>query len=122
MNEELILRERPLSTALTSSSSSMAAVQARAEKRRSVVNELLETESNYVEDLRICIELFLHPLREAHLLEEAQVKSLFVNVESLLPVNARLLDVPPCIHSSTFSLLHSPPLALSLDLSVSVIS
>eukprot|EP00029_Vermamoeba_vermiformis_P006608 TRINITY_DN2639_c0_g2_i1.p1 TRINITY_DN2639_c0_g2~~TRINITY_DN2639_c0_g2_i1.p1 ORF type:complete len:823 (+),score=141.59 TRINITY_DN2639_c0_g2_i1:47-2515(+) len=59
------------------------------QKRAGLVKELINTEENYVEDLRIIIEVFMQPLKE--ILTKQETAMLFSNVEALLPINESLI-------------------------------
>eukprot|EP01104_Vermistella_antarctica_P021102 TRINITY_DN9334_c0_g1_i1.p1 TRINITY_DN9334_c0_g1~~TRINITY_DN9334_c0_g1_i1.p1 ORF type:complete len:755 (-),score=167.03 TRINITY_DN9334_c0_g1_i1:68-2332(-) len=60
-------------------------------KRKAVVEELLQTERSYVQDLELLLRVFLTPLREKEILSKQELSALFSNIESLLPVNEHLL-------------------------------
>jgi len=62
--------------------------------REKILEELLNTERNYVNDLRLTIGLFLQPTRvDEQLLSEADILVIFMNIEMILAVNTQLLDV-----------------------------
>ena len=60
--------------------------------RKEVVEELVQTERDFVRDLEITITVFLTPIRRQKLLSSYEIVSLFSNLESLLPLNKALLD------------------------------
>eukprot|EP01105_Mastigella_eilhardi_P000020 TRINITY_DN1003_c0_g2_i1.p1 TRINITY_DN1003_c0_g2~~TRINITY_DN1003_c0_g2_i1.p1 ORF type:complete len:1350 (+),score=306.79 TRINITY_DN1003_c0_g2_i1:364-4050(+) len=61
--------------------------------RDSVAKEILTTERTYVEQLAVCVEVFLQPLRtKPDLLTSEQVGIIFSNVESVLMTNKQLLS------------------------------
>jgi len=59
--------------------------------RENVVNEVLNTERDYVRDLHVLVDVYLLPLRENGLLSPQQMHVVFSSVESMLPVNEELL-------------------------------
>lgn len=59
--------------------------------RQSALYEIIDSEADYVRDLHLLIELHLRPLRAQHLLDDRALRTLFSNVEALLPVNQGLL-------------------------------
>eukprot|EP01102_Stenamoeba_stenopodia_P002108 TRINITY_DN11872_c0_g1_i1.p1 TRINITY_DN11872_c0_g1~~TRINITY_DN11872_c0_g1_i1.p1 ORF type:complete len:1388 (+),score=341.30 TRINITY_DN11872_c0_g1_i1:151-4314(+) len=60
-------------------------------KRGHVLAEILATEKDYVGDLKLIVDVYLHPLQQNKILEPAQVATIFGNVETLLGVNTQLL-------------------------------
>jgi hypothetical protein len=51
-----------------------------------VVLEIQKTESDYCEDLRILIHVFMEPLMKAKLISETKVQTLFSNIEEIYEV------------------------------------
>jgi hypothetical protein len=54
--------------------------------------ELLETERNYVRDLKLIVDVFLQPIRKQQLLTTFEIVSLFGNIESLVPLNEGFIE------------------------------
>lgn len=62
-------------------------------KRQEILNELLDTERIFVENLKTIIDLFLTPIRNGEILTRVEIASLFSNVEFLYDqVNLPLLN------------------------------
>lgn len=67
-------------------------LQKKRARRQEILNELLDTERIYVENLEVIIQLFVHPAKEKKILTRVEIGSLFSNVESLYEqVNTKLL-------------------------------
>ena len=67
--------------------------RAKKIKRKEVLTELLETERDYVENLKIILDLFLNPIKQQNILTRVEIASLFSNVEALYEqVNVKLLS------------------------------
>uniref|UniRef100_A0A6B2LBM9 DH domain-containing protein n=1 Tax=Arcella intermedia TaxID=1963864 RepID=A0A6B2LBM9_9EUKA len=49
--------------------------------------EIVETERDYVEDLRIIMEVYKNPLKESGIITEEQQKSLFANIDDIENLN-----------------------------------
>ncbi|PRP83849.1 calmodulin-binding protein [Planoprotostelium fungivorum] len=56
-------------------------------KRNMVINEIINTERSYVEDLDIIIQIFLIPFKESKLLTDSVVYEIFSNVEALVGIH-----------------------------------
>eukprot|EP01104_Vermistella_antarctica_P013387 TRINITY_DN4034_c0_g1_i1.p1 TRINITY_DN4034_c0_g1~~TRINITY_DN4034_c0_g1_i1.p1 ORF type:complete len:691 (+),score=138.33 TRINITY_DN4034_c0_g1_i1:296-2368(+) len=54
--------------------------------------ELFTTEADFIDDLRILIDLFLLPLRKLKVLSEADIALVFSNAETIVGVNNSLFD------------------------------
>jgi RhoGEF domain len=67
--------------------------------RTMVITEIINTERDYAHDLDVCIRNYMLPMREAGLVNEDQLCSLFSNIEALHECSKRL--------STQFSLWHS---------------
>ncbi|KAJ3011965.1 UNVERIFIED_CONTAM: cytochrome c oxidase subunit 1, partial [Siphonaria sp. JEL0065] len=65
------------------------AMDEKEKKRMKVVYELIETERDYVRDLKIIIEHFMRPMAESKF--SKNVDSLFSNVDELLGINSDFL-------------------------------
>lgn len=61
------------------------------DRRALVVEEILMTEENYIDDLRLCIDYYLFPLRNsAHLMKPADVTHVFSNMEFLYFIHCEI--------------------------------
>ncbi|XP_008434896.1 dynamin-binding protein isoform X4 [Poecilia reticulata] len=64
--------------------------QRMLEKRSKVIEELLQTEEDYVNDLQMCIDEIIVPLQERKV--EVDFEGLFGNISSVIELSQRLLD------------------------------
>ncbi|XP_054899188.1 dynamin-binding protein isoform X2 [Poeciliopsis prolifica] len=64
--------------------------QRMLEKRSKVIEELLQTEEDYVNDLQMCIDEIIVPLQERKV--EVDFEGLFGNINSVIDLSQRLLD------------------------------
>lgn len=55
--------------------------------RREVINEIIRTEQDYIHDLEVVIRLFMTPLRMSNILNDADINTIFSNMQLLLGVN-----------------------------------
>lgn len=62
-----------------------------ADTRDARLDEILYTERDYVNDLKLTIDIFLQPMRQRKLLEEQKIYALFCNLETIVGVNTQLL-------------------------------
>ncbi|KAM9963611.1 hypothetical protein ACTFIW_006847 [Dictyostelium discoideum] len=87
-NEDLITTlSSPISTGHTGES-----IEEKNKRFRiKIINELIETERDYVRDLNIVVEVFLNPIREKQLLSAKDINSLFSNIEILYSINMNVL-------------------------------
>ncbi|KAM9989947.1 hypothetical protein ACTFIY_005993 [Dictyostelium cf. discoideum] len=87
-NEDLITTlSSPISTGHTGES-----IEEKNKRFRiKIINELIETERDYVRDLNIVVEVFLNPIREKQLLSAKDINSLFSNIEILFSINMNVL-------------------------------
>ncbi|KAJ3340475.1 hypothetical protein HDU93_006943 [Gonapodya sp. JEL0774] len=60
-------------------------------KQREVLAEILETESNYVENLKLIVSIFVVPLTDSGALSEETLKGIFSNVEQILHFHDSIL-------------------------------
>eukprot|EP00732_Lithocolla_globosa_P002161 Lithocolla_globosa_v1_NODE_1328_length_2667_cov_11.503446.p2 type:complete len:329 gc:universal NODE_1328_length_2667_cov_11.503446:1042-56(-) len=60
-------------------------------KRQEVLYELFQTESDYVRDMDVIVEVFMIPCRQKKVLKPKDLSVVFSNIEQLLPVNQELL-------------------------------
>ena len=61
-------------------------------KRREILDELIQTEIQYIENLEIILNIFLVPLRQSEILDRYQIIGIFSNVEAIYPVNLGLIN------------------------------
>lgn len=55
--------------------------------RANVVKEVIQTEQDYVKDMKLMISLFLTPILEKGILSANEVQRLFSNITSLIKIN-----------------------------------
>uniref|UniRef100_A0A7N6BSJ3 Intersectin 2b n=1 Tax=Anabas testudineus TaxID=64144 RepID=A0A7N6BSJ3_ANATE len=60
-------------------------------KRQGYVDELLQSEERYVEDLQLVLEVFHKPMSESGRLTDAEMQMIFANWKELLTCNTKLL-------------------------------
>ncbi|XP_069756346.1 dynamin-binding protein isoform X2 [Narcine bancroftii] len=65
--------------------------QKMMEKRAKVIEELLQTEADYIKDLVMCVEKVLIPL-QAKELQQVDCEALFGNMKTVIEVSRRLLE------------------------------
>lgn len=82
---------RDNSTSSTSSVSSAASTSATSASAR-VLQELVETERDYVRDLDLLCTLYVRPLGDGEMISEADHAQLFANVEQVRILNRSLLE------------------------------
>ncbi|XP_063116660.1 rho guanine nucleotide exchange factor 38 [Cavia porcellus] len=61
-------------------------------KRAKIIQELVQTERDYVNDLALCVREVVQPLRSKQV-ERLDVESLFSNIESVHEISAKLLSL-----------------------------
>jgi hypothetical protein len=59
-------------------------------KRGHVITELLSTEQNFLESLEIVRDVFVNPLRDAKLLDQSELETIFINWNELIVCSNRL--------------------------------
>lgn len=64
----------------------------RTLKRHKIINELLNTERDYIRDLNLVIKMFLEPLGKEGILTPEEIKDIFSNIKLLVGVNGALLE------------------------------
>ena len=84
--------------------------KSRVERREAVV-ELIETEINFGEDLKILKEEFYTPLKVNHICTTDDISKLFLNLQELVDVNAKLCaslqhGLETCIESDDFDYMN----------------
>uniref|UniRef100_H0W5H3 DH domain-containing protein n=1 Tax=Cavia porcellus TaxID=10141 RepID=H0W5H3_CAVPO len=83
-------------------------------KRAKIIQELVQTERDYVNDLALCVREVVQPLRSKQV-ERLDVESLFSNIESVHEISAKLLslleeataNVEPALQVIGMFILHS---------------
>ncbi|KAI8610548.1 hypothetical protein BC830DRAFT_732804 [Chytriomyces sp. MP71] len=65
------------------------AIEAKKNKREKIITELIETEKDYVRDLKIIIDTFMKPMANSKF--DKNVDALFSNVDELLSINSEFL-------------------------------
>ena len=58
---------------------------------RYILDEIVETEKNYVQDLKFIIEAYKLPLQRNRILTRAEVDTMFVNLDEIIQVNTKFL-------------------------------
>lgn len=56
-------------------------------KRQDCINELIQTEKAYIDDMRVVHEVFELPLLESQVIDEKDVKGIFVNWRDIIQCN-----------------------------------
>ena len=84
--------------------------KSRVERKEAVI-ELIETEINFGEDLKILKEEFYTPLKVNHICTTDDISKLFLNLQELVDVNAKLCaslqhGLETCIESDDFDYLN----------------
>nr|XP_043878787.1 rho guanine nucleotide exchange factor 18a [Solea senegalensis]XP_043878788.1 rho guanine nucleotide exchange factor 18a [Solea senegalensis] len=70
----------------------LKALNKEAVKRQDVIYELMQTEANHVRTLKILLHVYMHELRQSHLMDEAKLEWLFPGIESLLTLHQHFLN------------------------------
>uniref|UniRef100_UPI00398E7DFD dynamin-binding protein-like n=1 Tax=Pristiophorus japonicus TaxID=55135 RepID=UPI00398E7DFD len=65
--------------------------QKMMEKRAKVIEELLQTEADYIKDLQMCVDKVLVPLQVKQL-QQVDCEALFGNIHTVIEVSRRLLE------------------------------
>jgi len=60
--------------------------------RQEVIFELIKTEQSYVRDLQVIVNEFLIPIQNQRILNDGDIKMIFLNIEEILDCNALLLS------------------------------
>lgn len=66
-------------------------MSAQERQRQEVIFEIIDTEKQYVADMKLLVEKLLHPAIEKNVLSREDAGHLCLNVETLLDVNSKLL-------------------------------
>lgn len=61
--------------------------------RQSVLYEFIDSEADFVRDLNVLLEVHLKDIKNKRLLQDKDLKTLFSNIEEILPVNQKLLQI-----------------------------
>lgn len=56
------------------------------------INELIQTEKTYIEDMIVVNKIFEKPLRESRVIPEKDIEGIFVNWEHILMCNKAFLE------------------------------
>ncbi|XP_011486266.1 dynamin-binding protein isoform X1 [Oryzias latipes] len=75
----------------SSNTSSDNPEQRMLEKRNKVIEELLQTEKDYIKDLNMCVEEIIEPLQEKQV-KNMDFNGLFGNITSVIELSQRLYD------------------------------
>ncbi|XP_056623500.1 intersectin-2b isoform X2 [Triplophysa dalaica] len=75
----------------TTSDSDPSQQWSQERKRQGYIDELLETEEKYIEDLQLVLEVFHKPMSESGRLTEAEMNMIFVNWRELIQCNSKML-------------------------------
>lgn len=65
--------------------------QKMMEKRAKVIEELLQTEADYIKDLEMCVDKVLTPLQDKQL-QQVDCEALFGNIQTVIDISKRLLE------------------------------
>uniref|UniRef100_A0A8C7X195 Dynamin-binding protein n=1 Tax=Oryzias sinensis TaxID=183150 RepID=A0A8C7X195_9TELE len=86
------LESTPVSDMSSSSNTSSDNPEQRMlEKRNKVIEELLQTEKDYIKDLQMCVEEIIEPLQEKQV-KNMDFNGLFGNITSVIELSKRLYD------------------------------
>lgn len=75
----------------TKVSFSSNAVSKESKKRQGAINELIQTEKAYVQDMSIVHEVFELPLRKSKIISTKEIDEIFVNWQDILQCNKNFL-------------------------------
>ncbi|CAB1460313.1 unnamed protein product [Pleuronectes platessa] len=70
----------------------LKALNKEAVNRQDVIYELMQTEMHHVRNLKILLYVYMHELRQSHLIDEARLEWLFPGVETLLSLHQHFLN------------------------------
>ncbi|XP_036428586.1 dynamin-binding protein isoform X3 [Colossoma macropomum] len=85
----LSAQPKSLESAPASAASTEDPEQRMLEKRSKVIEELLQTEADYIKDLRMCREEIIEPLKEKQV-QNVDFDGLFGNIDSVIDLSSRL--------------------------------
>ncbi|XP_031607749.1 dynamin-binding protein isoform X1 [Oreochromis aureus] len=90
-SEPKTLESAPVSTTPTPSTGSEDPETRMLEKRSKVIEELLQTERDYIKDLQMCVEEIIEPLQQKQV-KNVDYEGLFGNISSVIDLSQRLLN------------------------------
>ncbi|XP_030610709.1 dynamin-binding protein isoform X4 [Archocentrus centrarchus] len=89
-SEPKVLESAPVSTTPTASTGSEDPEIRMLEKRSKVIEELLQTEKDYIKDLQMCVEEIIEPLQKKA--KNVDFDGLFGNINSVIDLSQRMFD------------------------------
>ncbi|XP_066548825.1 dynamin-binding protein isoform X3 [Amia ocellicauda] len=90
MQEMTLLSARPSSLESAPASAATENPEQRMiEKRAKVIEELLQTEKDYIKDLQMCVKEIIHPLQKKQV-QNVDFEGLFGNINSVIHLSKRL--------------------------------
>ncbi|KAF2070062.1 hypothetical protein CYY_008619 [Polysphondylium violaceum] len=66
--------------------------EGESKMRNKVINEIINTEKDYISDLQVIINTILVPLKESKIVTDKDISTIFSNIQLLLNVNKELLN------------------------------
>ncbi|XP_065528077.1 dynamin-binding protein isoform X7 [Lathamus discolor] len=91
MLEEMTLLSSQTPSLETSSAATESPEQRMLEKRAKVIEELLQTERDYIRDLEMCVERIMVPLQQAQM-QNIDFEGLFGNIHMVISFSKQLLS------------------------------
>ncbi|XP_027528028.1 dynamin-binding protein isoform X2 [Neopelma chrysocephalum] len=89
--QEMTLLSSQTPSLETSSAATESAEQRMLEKRSKVIEELLQTERDYIRDLEMCVERIMVPLQQAQM-QNIDFEALFGNIHMVISFSKQLLS------------------------------
>ncbi|XP_027764533.1 dynamin-binding protein isoform X2 [Empidonax traillii] len=89
--QEMTLLSSQTPSLETSSAATESAEQRMLEKRSKVIEELLQTERDYIRDLEMCVERIMVPLQQAQM-QNIDFETLFGNIHLVISFSKQLLS------------------------------
>ncbi|XP_071419654.1 dynamin-binding protein isoform X2 [Pithys albifrons albifrons] len=89
--QEMTLLSSQTPSLETSSTATESAEQRMLEKRSKVIEELLQTERDYIRDLEMCVERIMVPLQQAQI-QNIDFEGLFGNIHMVISFSKQLLS------------------------------
>uniref|UniRef100_A0AAX7UUV3 Dynamin-binding protein n=1 Tax=Astatotilapia calliptera TaxID=8154 RepID=A0AAX7UUV3_ASTCA len=90
-SEPKTLESAPVSATPSTSTGSEDPETRMLEKRSKVIEELLQTERDYIKDLQMCVEEIIEPLQQKQV-KNVDYEGLFGNISSVIDLSQRLLN------------------------------
>ena len=59
-------------------------------KQLDIVNEIIESEAKYSEDLKLINTIFIEPLAGTDIISDADAKELFININDISPIHEKI--------------------------------